>query len=307
MRTAYLTHDSYRKHEMGIDHPESPERLNAINDQLIASGILDHLIHYDAQAASREQLSRVHDADYLDWIFSHAADGGLILLDGDTSMNQFSLNAALHAAGAVVEAVDLVMAGEVENAFCCVRPPGHHAGRNGASGFCIFNNVAVGAAHALNQYGLKRVAILDFDVHHGDGTEDIFHDDPRVMLCSTFRHPFYPHKGADSSSDHIINVPLAAGSNGETFRTAVTEYWLPALERFQPEFILISAGFDAHINDDMGGLALKEADYLWVTEMIKKIAAQYAKNRIVSCLEGGYELHALGRSVMTHIKSLSCL
>ncbi|OYY06574.1 MAG: deacetylase, partial [Mehylophilales bacterium 35-46-6] len=229
MRTAYLTHDSYRKHEMGIDHPESPERLNAINDQLIASGILDHLIHYDAQAASREQLSRVHDADYLDWIFSHAADGGLILLDGDTSMNQFSLNAALHAAGAVVEAVDLVMAGEVENAFCCVRPPGHHAGRNGASGFCIFNNVAVGAAHALNQYGLKRVAILDFDVHHGDGTEDIFHDDPRVMLCSTFRHPFYPHKGADSSSDHIINVPLAAGSNGETFRTAITEYWLPAL------------------------------------------------------------------------------
>lgn len=307
MRTAYLTHSSYRKHEMGADHPESPERLNAINDQLIASGILDHLIHYDAQAASREQLARVHDADYLDWIFSHAAEGGLILLDGDTSMNQFSLHAALHAAGGVVEAVDLIMAGEVENAFCCVRPPGHHAGRNGASGFCIFNNVAVGAAHALNHHGLKRVAILDFDVHHGDGTEDIFHDDASVMLCSTFRHPFYPYRGADSGNDHIINVPLAAGSNGETFRTAITEHWLPALERFQPEFIFISAGFDAHIDDDMGGLALKESDYLWVTEVIKKIAAKYAKNRIVSCLEGGYELHALGRSVMTHIKSLSGL
>lgn len=307
MRTAYLTHDSYRKHEMGAHHPESPERLNAINDQLIASGILDHLIHYDAQPATREQLALVHNADYLDWIFSHAADGELILLDGDTSMNKFSLNAALHAAGAVVEAVDLVMAGEVENAFCCVRPPGHHAGRNGASGFCIFNNIAVGAAHALKQYALKRVAILDFDVHHGDGTEDIFHDDSRVMLCSTFRHPFYPYLGADSSNEHIINVPLAAGSNGDAFRTAISEHWLPALERFQPEFIFISAGFDAHIDDDMGGLALKESDYLWVTELIKKIAAKYAKNRIVSCLEGGYELHALGRSVMTHIKSLSCL
>jgi acetoin utilization deacetylase AcuC-like enzyme len=307
MRTAYLTHDSYRKHEMGAQHPESPERLNAINDQLIASGILDHLIHYDAQPARREQLAMVHNADYLDWIFSHAADGELILLDGDTAMNKFSLHAALHAAGAVVEAVDLVMAGEVENAFCCVRPPGHHAGRNGASGFCIFNNIAVGAAHALKQYALKRVAILDFDVHHGDGTEDIFHDDSRVMLCSTFRHPFYPYQGADSSNEHIINVPLAAGSNGDAFRTAISAHWLPALERFQPEFVFISAGFDAHIDDDMGGLALKESDYLWVTELIKQIAAKYAKNRIVSCLEGGYELHALGRSVMTHIKSLSCL
>ena len=307
MRTAYLTHDSYRQHEMGAQHPESPERLHAINDQLIASGILDHLIHYEAQAATKEQLARIHNADYLDWIFSQAADGGLILLDGDTSMNQFSLNAALHAAGAVVEAVDLVMSGEVENAFCAVRPPGHHAGRDGASGFCIFNNIAVGAAHALNHYGLKRVAILDFDVHHGDGTEDIFHDDPRVMLCSSFRHPFYPFKGAASSNDHIINVPLAAGTNGEAFRNAITEHWLPALERFKPEFIFVSAGFDAHIDDDMGGLALKEPDYLWITEIIKQLAGKYAKNRIVSSLEGGYELHALGRSVMTHIKSLSCL
>lgn len=307
MRTAYLTHASCRKHNMGPDHPECPQRLNAINDQLIASGILDHLIHFDATPASAEQLARVHDKDYVDWILNQHLEDELVCLDGDTTMNQFTRNAALHAAGAVVNAVDLVMAGEVENAFCCIRPPGHHAGYKGAAGFCIFNNIAVGAAHALSVHSLQRVAILDFDVHHGDGTEDIFHDNPRVMLCSTFRHPFYPYKGADSGNDHIINVPLAAGTDGEGFRTAVTDHWLPALDRFQPEFIFISAGFDAHIEDDMGGLALKESDYLWVTETIKTVASKHAKNRIVSALEGGYELHALGRCVMTHLKSLSCL
>lgn len=307
MRTAYITHTSCLQHNMGSQHPECPQRLNAINDQLIASGILDHLIHYDATPATAEQLARVHDADYVNWMISQQLEDTLACLDSDTTMNQFTNTAAMHAAGAVVNAVDLVMAGAVENAFCCVRPPGHHAGRKGAAGFCIFNNVAVGAAHALTAHQLNRVAILDFDVHHGDGTEDIFHDDPRVMLCSTFRHPFYPHKGANSGNDHIINVPLAAGSNGELFRAAVTEHWLPALERFQPEFIFISAGFDAHIEDEMGGLALKEADYLWVTETIKTIAAKYTKNRIVSTLEGGYELHALGRCVMTHLKSLSGL
>lgn len=305
MRTAYITHPSCSRHNMGTDHPESPERLHAINDQLIASGVLDHLIHYDAEQASQQQLTQVHDPAYVEWVFRNAPTEGLINLDGDTAMNKFTLSAALHAAGAAVQAVDLVMAGEVENAFCCIRPPGHHAGRNGASGFCIFNNVAVAAAHAIRHHGLQRVAILDFDVHHGDGTEDIFHDNPQVMLCSTFRHPFYPYKGAESGNDHIINVPLAAGTRGAEFREAVTEHWLPALERFQPEFLFISAGFDAHIEDDMGGLALKEADYLWITETLKQIAKQHAKGRIVSVLEGGYALHALGRCVMTHIKSLS--
>lgn len=307
MRTAYIAHPSCQKHSMGSDHPESPERLHAINDQLIASGLLDHLIHFEAEKASKAQLTQVHTNAYVDWVFERAPAEGLVELDGDTAMNKYTLNAALHAAGAVVQAVDLVMAGEVENAFCGIRPPGHHAGRNGAAGFCIFNNVAVGAAHAMHHHHLQRVAILDFDVHHGDGTEDIFHDDPRVMLCSTFRHPFYPYKGENSSNDHIINVPLAAGTNGEKFREAVTAHWLPALERFQPEFIFISAGFDAHYEDDMGGLALKEADYLWITETAKQIAQQYSHNRIVSVLEGGYALHALGRCVMTHIKSLSQL
>ena len=290
---------------MGPDHPECPERLHAINDQLIASGILDHLLHYSAEAATKQQLLSVHAPDYVEWVFNNAPDSGLLQLDSDTAMNKHTLGAALHAAGAVVQAVDLVMSSQVENAFCCVRPPGHHAGRAGAEGFCIFNNVAVGAAYALSQYHLQRVAIVDFDVHHGDGTEDIFHDEPRVMLCSSFRHPFYPYKGADSGNDHIINVPLAARTTGAEFREAITEHWLPALERFQPEFLFISAGFDAHYEDDMGGLALKEADYLWVTEAMKQLAKKYAQGRIVSTLEGGYSLHALGRCVMTHIKSLS--
>jgi acetoin utilization deacetylase AcuC-like enzyme len=290
---------------MGSDHPECPERLHAINDQLIASGLLDHLIHYDAEKASKAQLTQVHSNEYVEWVFQHAPAEGMINLDGDTAMNKYTLNAALHAAGAAVQAVDLVMAGEVENAFCSIRPPGHHAGRFGASGFCIFNNVAVAAAHALKHHQLRRVAILDFDVHHGDGTEDIFHDNPQVMLCSTFRHPFYPYTGAESGNDHIINVPLAAGTRGADFREAVTEHWLPALDRFQPQFLLISAGFDAHYEDDMGGLALKEGDYLWITETLKQVAKKHAQGRIVSILEGGYALHALGRCVMTHIKSLS--
>lgn len=291
---------------MGADHPECPERLHAINDQLIASGLLDHLIHYDAEMANKDQLTQVHTNEYVEWVFQNAPAEGLINLDGDTAMNKYTLSAALHAAGATVQAVDLVMAGdEVENAFCCIRPPGHHAGRSGASGFCIFNNIAVGAAHALKQHQLQRVAILDFDVHHCDGTEDIFHDNPQVMLCSTFRHPFYPYTGAESGNDHIINVPLAAGTRGTEFREAVTQHWLPALDRFQPEFLFISAGFDAHYEDDMGGLALKEADYLWITETLKQVAKKHAQGRIVSVLEGGYALHALGRCVMTHIKSLS--
>jgi acetoin utilization deacetylase AcuC-like enzyme len=304
MQTAYITHPEFLKHDMGSDHPECPARIHAIQDQLIASGLFDFLNHYEAQKASKEVLALVHTQEYIEWVFSQSPKSGLIDLDGDTLMNPYTLDAALYACGAVVKAVDLVISGEVQNAFCNIRPPGHHAKRAGASGFCIFNNVAVAAAHALEHHGLERIAIADFDVHHGDGTEDIFHDEPRVMLCSTFQHPYYPYCGADSGNDHVINVPLAAGSSGEQFRDAITEQWLPALERFQPQMILISAGFDAHREDDMGGLALRESDYLWVTEMLKDIAKRHANGRIVSALEGGYSLHALGRSVMTHIKSL---
>ncbi|HOY70960.1 MAG TPA: histone deacetylase family protein [Methylotenera sp.] len=305
MRTAYISHPEFLKHDMGPDHPECPARMYAISDQLIASGILDYLNHYEASKVGKEILALAHNVDYIDWVYQNAPSDGLIDLDGDTLMNPYTLDAALYATGAVVNAVDLVMSGEVNNAFCNIRPPGHHAKRNGASGFCIFNNVAVAAAYALEYHGLQRVAIADFDVHHCDGTEDIFRDDPRVMLCSTFQHPFYPFCGAESSNDHIINVPLAAGTNGEGFRSAVEAHWLPALARFEPQLILISAGFDAHREDDMGGLALNEKDYLWVTQQLKKIAAQFCHKRIVSALEGGYELHALGRSVMTHVKCLA--
>lgn len=305
MHCAYITHPEFLKHDMGADHPECPARVHAIQDQLIASGLFDYLTHYEAPKATKEDLTRVHTAEYIDMVFAKSPQTGMIDLDGDTSMNPFTLNAALHAVGAVIQGVDLVMSGTMENAFCNIRPPGHHAGRASASGFCIFNNVAAAAAYALEQHGLQRIAIADFDVHHGEGTEDIFRDDPRVMMCSTFQHPYYPFCGAESGNEHIINVPLAARSTGADFRAAVTEHWLPALERFQPQLILISAGFDAHWEDDMGGLALRENDYFWVTETLKEVAKRHANGRIVSALEGGYALHALGRSVMNHIKSLS--
>ncbi len=305
MRTAYLSHPDCLKHDMGAHHTECPERITAVETALKSAGLLDKLQRHEAPKALKEQLVRVHDAGYVDWVFNHAPVTGTIQLDGDTAMNPFSLSAALRAAGAAVKAVDLVMAGEADNAFCNIRPPGHHAGRSGAAGFCIFNNVAVAAAHALEQHGLQRVAIADFDVHHGNGTEEIFHDDPRVMLCSTFRHPYYPYAGANSGNDHIVNVPLRAGSGGAEFRAAVNALWLPALNRFQPELLLISAGFDAHLEDDMGGLTLVEDDYAWVTEQLKSIAANYAQSRIVSLLEGGYALSALGRSAAKHINCLT--
>ncbi len=307
MPTAYISHSLCLKHDMGAYHPECPARIHAVEDQLIASGLLNYLQRHDAPEVTREQLLRVHDADHLAFIEATSPQQGMAQLDGDTTMNPYSYRAALRAAGAVIMAVDLLMERQAENAFCNIRPPGHHAERARPMGFCIFNNIAVGAAHALEQHGLKRVAIADFDVHHGNGTENIFHDDPRVMLCSTFQHPFYPYCGADSGNDHIINVPLAAGAAKEEFRNAVTEHWLPALERFQPEMLFISAGFDAHRDDDMSMLKLNEADYKWVTEELKQVAAKYANRRVVSVLEGGYELHALGRSARTHVKVLSGL
>ena len=307
MHTAYITHPACLKHDMGAGHPECPARIQAIEDQLITSGLLPFLDRHEARQATVEELARVHERGYIENIFSQAPSSGLVYLDADTAMNPHSLEAALRAAGAAVMAVDLVMSGEAENAFCNIRPPGHHAGRSSSAGFCIFNNVAVAVAHALEHHGLQRVAIADFDVHHGNGTEDIFHDDPRVMLCSTFRHPYYPYCGADSGNEHIINVPLPFGTTGAEFRAAVTQHWLPALERLQPQMLFVSAGFDAHREDDMGGFGLREADYVWVTEAIKDIAGRHSNRRIVSVLEGGYALHALGRSAEAHIRVLSGL
>jgi len=307
MTTAFIRHRECLLHDMGQHHPECPDRLHAIEDQLIASGLVGYLAEHDAPLATRGQLARVHSAEYLDALEVAVPARGLVHLDPDTAMNPHSLQAALRAAGAAVLATDLVIAGEVSNAFCSVRPPGHHAERRRAMGFCFYNNVAVAAAHALEAHGLQRVAVVDFDVHHGNGTEDIFRDDARVLMVSTFQHPFYPYSGVDGRSARMVNIPLAAYSDGGKFRAAVQSAWLPALEAFAPQMIFVSAGFDAHREDDMASLALVEADYAWVTQQIKSVAEQHAQGRIVSMLEGGYNLSALGRSVVAHLKVLADL
>jgi acetoin utilization deacetylase AcuC-like enzyme len=289
---------------MGQHHPESPARLHAISDQLIAAGIEPFLLHRDAMQATREQIERVHEPAYVDEVFEAAPQEGLVWLDGDTAMNPHSLEAALHAAGANVQAVDMVMAGEARRAFCAVRPPGHHAGRDRAMGFCIFNNIAVGAAHAITVHGLERVAIVDFDVHHGNGTEDIFSGDNRVLMCSTFQHPFYPGTGAGDTAPNIVNCPLPAMTDGADFRATLRAHWLPVLEAFEPQLILVSAGFDGHIEDDMAQMRLREPDYEWVTLEICDLADRHAEGRVVSTLEGGYNLSALGRSVAVHIRAM---
>jgi acetoin utilization deacetylase AcuC-like enzyme len=292
---------------MGADHPECPARLAAIEDQLVASGLGSFLAHVEAPLASRGELERVHAPAYIAALEAAVPERGLVHLDPDTAMNAHSLKAALRGAGAAVLATDQVVRGEAEAAFCGVRPPGHHAGRARAMGFCFFNNVAVAAAHALERHGLERIAIVDFDVHHGNGTEEIFHDDPRVMMVSTFQHPFYPYSGVEGRSERMVNIPLAAGSGGAEFRRAVETFWLPALGAFGPEMLFISAGFDAHREDDLAMLELVEADYAWVTERIREVAARSAAGRVVSVLEGGYALHALGRSAAAHIKVLGGL
>ena len=307
MSTAFIHHRECLLHDMGAGHPESPERLTAIEDHLLGSGLLEHLLVIDAPHATREQLLRVHGADYLDSLEACSPHSGLVQLDPDTAMNAHTLNAAFRAAGAVVMATDMVLSGEVENAFCGVRPPGHHACRQRAMGFCFFNSIAVGAAHALDHHRLQRVAIVDFDVHHGNGTEDIFQDDPRVLMVSTFQHPFYPYSGIEGRSERMVNVPLAAYSNGTKFRDAIDKHWAPAMARFQPEMIFVSSGFDAHRDDDMASLGLIDDDYTWVTSWLMQQAREFCKGRIVSSLEGGYELGALSRSVAAHLRVLSGL
>ncbi len=307
MPAAFITHPECLKHDMGAYHPEQPARLTAIEDQLIASGLGVHLKRYEAPLASDEQLARVHPMDYVQAIRAAAPQSGTVHLDPDTAMNPWSLHAALRAAGAAVLATDLVLKGEVKTAFCSVRPPGHHACRARPMGFCIFNNVAVAARHALEVHGLERVAIVDFDVHHGNGTEDIFEADPQVLMVSTFQHPFYPYSGTEDPAANMVNVPLAAGSGSQEFRDAVRESWIPALSDFQPQLVLFSAGFDAHAEDDMAMLRLSDYDYAWVTEQVKDVADRYAEGRIVSLLEGGYALSALGRSVVQHVKVLAGL
>ena len=305
VKTAFISHPDTLLHIMDGSHPESPARITAIKNAVLASFLKQKLSFYDAPEASKTQLKRVHTDAYIERIFKIAPLAGLVRLDADTSMGPMSLSAALHSSGAVVLATDLVLNGKVDNAFCCVRPPGHHAGKANSAGFCIFNHVAVGVAQALTYKKIKRVAIFDIDVHHGDGTEDIFKDNPNVMLCSTFQHPFYPHSGANSRSQNMINVPMPAKSNGEDFKKVFNTIFKPAVDAFKPDIVFISAGFDAHVNDPLADCALTTQDYSWISQFIKNIVKNHCQNRLISSLEGGYHLPSLSESALAHVEILN--
>jgi acetoin utilization deacetylase AcuC-like enzyme len=305
MTTAFITHRDCWLHDMGVHHPECPGRLDAINDRMIAAGLDIYLEYHEAPLASMEQLLRAHSRGHIQNIEESAPQHGIVHLDPDTAMSPGTWQAALRSAGAGVLATDLLMQGKAKTAFCSVRPPGHHAERARPMGFCFFNNIAVAAMHGIEAWGLQRVAIVDFDVHHGNGTEQIFSGNEKVLMVGTFQHPFYPYCGTEHPAFNMLNVPLPAGTRGDVFRQVVSDVWLPRLREFAPEMIYISAGFDAHYEDDMASLGLLEADYAWVTQQIKEIAALTAQGRIVSMLEGGYALSALGRSVAAHVKVLA--
>lgn len=304
MLSAYITHTDCALHNMGEHHPECPERLGAINDHLLVKGLLDYMVPYDAPLATVDQLARAHASLYVHEIFAASPTEGLHAVDPDTNMCPNTLKAALRAAGAAVEATDLVLGGKAATVFCSVRPPGHHAERSAAMGFCFFNNIAVGIRHALDVHGLQRVALIDFDVHHGNGSEDIFRGDERVLMCSIFEKGLYPFNGERAVGPNMVNVGLPTRSGSEAFRDAVSQHWLPALDAFAPQLIYISAGFDAHREDDMGNLGLVEADYEWVTRQLMHVAEKHCQGRVVSCLEGGYVLSPLARSVAAHVKVL---
>lgn len=290
---------------MGPGHPDAPGRLTAIEDQLLVRGMSEFLVAFDAPLATREQLERVHAASYLDELEALSPDEGRRQIDPDTSMNPYSLEAANRAAGAVALATDLVVNSDVDNAFCAVRPPGHHASWNAAMGFCLINNVAVGVAQAMAVHGLKRIAVLDFDVHHGNGTESIFWKEPRVLICSSYQYPLYPFSGAPSVPGRIVNVELPAGTRGQEYRHAIEQFWVTAVDGFRPEMIFVSAGFDGHADDPTADLLLNDRDFEWLGSTVLALARRHSEGRLVSCLEGGYAIGALARCAARHIQILS--
>ncbi len=311
MTTAFYSHPDCRAHDMGAGHPECPQRLDAIADHLISTGLDVALEMRDAPEVRLSDVDLAHASRYVDELrelLSQVAQSGESrAIDPDTTAGPGTWKAMLRAAGATVAATDAVIDGEVENAFCSVRPPGHHATRDAAMGFCFFNNVAIAARHALDVRGLKRVAIVDFDVHHGNGTEDIIAGDDRVLMVSFFQHPLYPYSGGVPQGTNMVNLPIPAYTRGAEVRELIEAMWMPRLEAFKPEMIFISAGFDAHREDDLGQMGLVEADYEWITQRIKWVADRHAKGRIVSSLEGGYALGALARSVAAHVRVLAGL
>ncbi|HWY14014.1 MAG TPA: histone deacetylase family protein [Rhizomicrobium sp.] len=307
MTTGLLTHAACLEHLMPPGHPERVERLQAVLRSLDAARFPD-LVRIDSPRARRGALLRVHEAALVDAILEARIEPGRFArIDADTAMSPGSAEAALRAAGAIVKAVDAVMEGRIGNAFCAVRPPGHHAERGRSMGFCLFNNVAVGALHARATHGIERIAVVDFDVHHGNGTQDIFFDDPNLFYASTHQFPLYlgtGNTGERGIAGNVVNVPLAAGSGGETFRCAFENQILPSLARFSPQFLFISAGFDAHEADPLAGLCLHETDFGWATARLCEIAARFCEGRVVSALEGGYDLDALANSTAVHVRAL---
>ncbi|TBW56642.1 histone deacetylase family protein [Marinobacter halodurans] len=304
MTTAFFYHDDFLKHDMGPEHPESPERLKAIISYLADTDLEQELDWVRPEEITRDQLLQVHPESYLSQLDMMQPTRGRVFTDPDTAMMPHTLRAARLAAGANVQAVDMVLSGQSTNAFVAARPPGHHAERGKSMGFCFYNNIALAARHALNFHGLERVAIIDFDVHQGNGTVDIVQGDERVLMCSSFQHPFYPHSHVYRLPENIINTPIAAGTSGADYRRTVEEAWLHRLQDFKPQLVLVSAGFDAHKADPLAELQLDAADYRWLTDLITSIARDYADNRVVSSLEGGYNLKALAEGVAAHLEGL---
>lgn len=304
MSTALITHNDCVLHEISPGHPECPQRIGAILDQLKEQELYDHLKHFDAPLAAPEAALSCHPQSYIDNIVASSPETGNVQLDADTAMNAHSLNAALRGVGAGILATDKVIAGDAKNAFCAVRPPGHHAEKTQAMGFCFFGNIAIAARHAIQAHGLDRVAIVDFDVHHGNGTEDLVDGDRNILFCSSFQHPFYPGNYRPNVPGQRVNVPLAGGTGSEEFRLSILDHWIPALEKFKPQMLFISAGFDAHVEDPLAGFALGDNDFVWITQQLMSVADKSADGRIVSMLEGGYSLPALARSATAHIREL---
>lgn len=303
MTLAIISHADCKLHFAGENHPEQPARIQVIQDALKEA--FKHNTEFNiAPIVDKAALIATHGEAYVNAIFALAPQTSFVTIDEDTRMNEHTLRAAQLAAGAVILAVDKVMQQQVQCAFCNVRPPGHHAERERAMGFCFFNNVAVGATYAMNRYGLRRIAIIDFDVHHGNGTQDIFQHDDRVLYCSSFQHPFYPGYEPALDNDHLLSVPLPAGCDSETFRNLVSEAWFAPLLQFNPELIFFSAGFDAHQEDPLADINLLDEDYVWLTREIAAIAKKCCEGKLISVLEGGYNLQTLARVVPLHVRAL---
>jgi acetoin utilization deacetylase AcuC-like enzyme len=305
MTTLYYTHPVFLEHDTGLGHPESAERLRAI-DKALSGPRFATLQRREAPRGSREQVRLIHSDKHIERVFAAIPRIGFGYLDADTVVSPDSGEAALHAVGAACAAVDAVCTKQARNAFCAIRPPGHHAEPDSAMGFCLFNSIAIAAEHARRQHGLKRVAVVDFDVHHGNGTQKAFEKNPDVLYCSTHQYPWYPGTGRASETGvgNIVNVPLSAGSGSREFRAGMNDKILPAVDRFAPELVLVSAGFDAHRDDPLADLNLTEDDYAWITAELMKLAGKQAQDRVVSVLEGGYDLAALGKSVAAHVGAL---